>query len=108
MNVNPRSIYNKVEDFHTLVEIEEIDCIFMSESWERPNQPLEDIINLPNHTVISNPHQRNGQGGRPALIINHKKYNIKNITQTLIHIPWGTESVWAILTPKKIDKDSKI
>ena len=108
MNVNPRSVYNKLEDFHTLVEVEEIDCVFMSESWERPNQPLESIIQLPDHTVVSNPHQRDGQGGRPAIIINHKKYHIRNITQSLIKIPWGTEAVWAILTPKGITKSSKI
>ena len=33
--INPRSIYNKVKEFHTLVEQEDIDAIFMSESWER-------------------------------------------------------------------------
>ena len=108
MNLNPRSVYNKVEDFHTFVEVEEIDCIFLSESWERPDQPLEEIINLPDHTVVSNPHQRRGVGGRPAIIINHKKYNIRNITQSLIQIPWGTEAVWAIITPKSINKDTKI
>ena len=86
MNVNPRSIYNKVEEFHTFVEEEEIDCVFMSESWERPHQPLDEIINLPNHMVISNPHQRKGVGGRPALIINTQKYDVKNITQSLIQI----------------------
>ena len=72
----------------------------MSESWERPNQPLEKKNNLPGHTVVSNPHQRKGQRGRPALIINHKKYHVKNITQLLITIPLGTEAVWAIITPK--------
>ena len=40
MNINPRSVYNKILEFHTFVKEEEIDCIFMSESWERPNQPL--------------------------------------------------------------------
>ena len=108
MNVNPRSICYKVEDFHTLVEVEEIDCIFMSESWDRHEKNLEDIIHFPNHTVISNPHQRRDKGGRPALIINHTKYDIKNITQTLINIPWATEAVWAIITPKHLNKDSKI
>ena len=107
MNVNPRSIYNKIQDFHTFVEVERIDCIFMSESWE-PNQPLEEIINLPDQTIISNPHQRKGQGGRPALIINHKKYRIRNITQSLILIPWGIEAVWVILTPKEVPKESNI
>ena len=31
-NVNPRSIYNKRKEFETLVEKEELDLIFMSES----------------------------------------------------------------------------
>ena len=108
MNLNPHSVYNKVEDFHTFVDVEVIDCIFMSESWERLDQPLEEIIHLPDHTIISNPHQRRGQGGRPALIINHRKYIIKNLTQSLIQIPWGTEAVWALLTPKSVNKDSRI
>ena len=60
MNVNPQSIYNKTQEFHNFVKEEQIDCVFMSESWERPELPLDKIINLPNHTVISNPHQRKG------------------------------------------------
>ena len=108
MNVNPRSIYNKKEEFHTFVEEYSIDCVFMSESWERPDEPLEQIINLPNHTVISNPHQRKGVGGRPALIINHNKYHVRNITQSLVDIPWGVEATWAIISPKNITNDSSI
>jgi hypothetical protein len=108
MNVNPRSIYNKVTEFHTFVEEHSIDCVFMSESWERPDEPLEQIIKLPNHTVISNPHQRKGVGGRPALIINNTKYHIRNITQSLIEIPWGVEATWAIMTPKNVTNESSI
>ena len=108
MNVNPHSIYNKQNEFRNFVIEEEIDCIFMSESWERLEQPLEEVIHLPTHTVISNPHQRKGVGGRPALIINHVKYFIRNLTQTLIDIPWGVEAVWALITPKKTRSNSKI
>ena len=108
MNVNPRSVYNKILEFHTFVKEEEIDCIFMSESWERPNQPLESIIDLPNFKVISNPHQRKGVEGRPALIINSSKYHVKNLTQSLIEIPWGVEATWAIISPKYITSDSII
>ena len=108
MNVNPRSIYNKVKEFHNFVEEEEIDCVFMSESWERPDKPLEEIIKLPHHVVISNPHQRKGVGGRPALIINSTKYYVKNVTQHLVEIPWGVEATWAIITPKNLTSDSAI
>ena len=35
MNLNPRSIYNKIDEFVTFIEEEDIDLIFMSESHER-------------------------------------------------------------------------
>ena len=35
MNLNPRSIYNKINEFVTFIEEEDIDLIFMSESHER-------------------------------------------------------------------------
>ena len=108
MNVNPHSIYNKANEFHTFVEEHSIDCIFMSESWERPENTLDKIIKLTNHTIISNPSQRRGIGGRPALIINKEKYNVKNITQTLITIPWGVEATWAIISPRNVRSDSRI
>ena len=108
MNVNPRSIYNKAKEFQTFVEEEDIDCVFMSESWERPDMPLDTIINLPNHVVISNPHQRKGAGGRPALVINNKKFHVKNLTQSLIDIPWGVEATWAIISPKNVSSDSLV
>ena len=40
-NLNPRSIYNKADEFHTLVEEEELDLIFISESWEMEYLPLD-------------------------------------------------------------------
>ena len=107
-NLNPRSVYNKRDEFHTLVKEEELDAIFLSESWEREYLPLEKIINLEDHTVVSNVHQRTGIGGRPAIIANHKKYNIQNLTNTVIQIPWGVEAVWCLLTPKNVTHDSKI
>ena len=46
MNINPRSIYNKADEFLTLVEEYESQVIFMSETWDRINQPIEDLIKL--------------------------------------------------------------
>ena len=108
-NINPQSVYNKREEFVTFVENMESDVIFMSESWERSNFTLEEVMRpLVDHTVISNVHQREGRGGRPALIINSKKYFVQNITQSVIQIPWGVEAVWALITPKGIQSNSLI
>ena len=80
----------------------------MSESWERENLRLDEIIKLEDHSIISNVGQRSGVGGRPAIFANNKKYEVQNITNTLVQIPWGVEAIWCILTPKNVKNDSKI
>ena len=107
-NMNPRSVYNKVDEFHEFVNEEEIDLLFMSESWERDYLTLDEIIKLDDHVVVSNVSQRKGKGGRPAIIANKNKFDIQNVTNTLIQIPWGVEAVWCVLTPKNVQQNSKI
>ena len=112
MNVNPRSVYNKTEELQSLILKENIDCIFLSESWERPDFTLEQLLSdlQEEYKVISNPYSRTEgrQGGRPALIIKKNKYNIKNLTNTIINFPWNIEATWAALTPKNVTHDSLI
>ena len=107
-NLNPRSVYNKVDEFHTFVEQESVDLLFMSESWERDYLTLDEIIKLDDHTIISNVSQRKGTGGRPAIFVNNKKFDVQNVTNTLVQIPWGVEAVWCVLTPKNVTNNSKI
>ena len=80
----------------------------MSESWERENKTLHEIISLENYQVVSNAHQRKGQGGRPALVVNKNKFEVTNLTNTLFPIKWGVEAVWAVLTPKNLSPSSKV
>ena len=106
LNVNPRSVYNKISEFHTLVTQHEVDLVCMSEGWERENLTLDQIIQLEDYSIISNVHQRRGTGGRPAIIVNHKKYNVQNLTHKLINIPWGVEAVWCLISPKHVTNNS--
>ena len=106
--MNPRSVYNKADEFHTFVEEEDVDILFMSESWEREGLELDQIIHLEDHEVISNVHQRRGKGGRPALFVNKKKYHVKDITNKLVNVKWGVEAVWCLVTPKNVSQNSKI
>ena len=53
INLNPRSVYNKVDEFHTMVTELEGDII-----WERENLTLDKVINLDNYKIISNVHQQ--------------------------------------------------
>ena len=86
-NINPRSLYNKRSEFCTFIEQENIDVAFISETWENETETLEDIIDIENFKIIANVSQRNGRGGRPALVINQEKYLVKNLTNTTIHVP---------------------
>ena len=51
------------------------------------NRRLEDNFVLENFKVISNVYQRPGKSGRPAIIVNNEKYEIQDISNTLVHIP---------------------
>ena len=107
-NINPRSAYNKVEELETFIKEEMVDVLFLSESWERENLQLDELIHLENHKVISNVFQRKGKGGRPAIFVNTEKYHVQDITNTMVNIKWGVEAVWCSVTPKNVTKDSKI
>ena len=80
----------------------------MSESWEREEQTLDTVIDIDDFKVIYNVHQRTGKGGRPAIIANLKKFDIENLTNTTVEIPWGVEVVWATLTPKNVSNTSEV
>ena len=108
LNLNPRSIYNKVEEYVNFVKEEQVDLTCISESWERENLKLNEIISLQDYEIISNVFQRKGMGGRPAIIANKKKYDVEDLTKTVVSVPWGVEAVWALLTPKNTTISSKI
>ena len=64
---------NKVDEIKTFIKEEAIDVAFISESHERESKRLEDHFVLENFQVISNVYQRQGKGGRPAIIVNNEK-----------------------------------
>ena len=97
-----------MNEFVTFVNEEQIDLVCMYESWEQENLTLENGISIEDFKVISNVSQRKGTGGRPAIVVNSKKYHVENITQSVVSIPWGVEVVWAVLTPKNVSNESKI
>ena len=101
---------NKIDSITRFIEEENIDVAFISETHERENKRLEDHIKLDTHTIISNLYQRKAKdkGGRPALVVNRDKYNVENLTNTFINIPWGVEITWAMITPKQVGKDCVI
>ena len=108
MNINPRSLYNKVDDLKLILEQYEADCVFISESWERQKIGLKKLLNLDNYEIITNVHQRENGGGKPAIIIRTDKYFVKPLSPDIITVPIGVEAVWALITPKILNPRNKI
>ena len=100
INLNPRSIYNKTEDFRLILEQYSADCLTISESWERDNLSLSELLDLENYQIFSNVKQRDFKGGKPAIVINTEKYNAKPLCPDVITVPVGVEAVWVLISPK--------
>ena len=108
MNLNPRSIYNKLEEFPILLEQYEADVVCMSETWERDDLPLDQLLNLENFSIISNVKQREFRGGKPAILVNRDKYHVKHLCPEPITVPIGVEAVWVLISPKVRNPRNKI
>ena len=108
INLNPRSIYNKSEELKILIEQYKGEVICISESWERENYSLSQLLQLENYKVISNVKQREFAGGKPAIIINKEKYHIKELCPDPITVPIGVEAVWALITHKDKNPRSQV
>ena len=100
LNLNPRSLYNKAEEFRLLIEQTNCNLCFISESWDRNNEGLEEIIEMENFRFVKNQLQREEQGGKPALFVSSKDFYIKELCPSLFTVPPGVEAVWALLSPK--------
>ena len=108
INLNPRSIYNKSEDLRLLLEQYSVDCLTISESWERENQSLSQFLDLADYRVFTNVKQREFKGGKPAILIKTEKYHVKPLCPETITVPVGVEAVWALISPKIRNPSSKI
>ena len=108
MNLNPRSLYEKTDDLKLIIEQYQVDVVFVSESWERENLPLEQLIQIENFEIISTVKKRDFRGGNPALIINTEKYHVKKLCPDPITVPVGVEAIWALISPKTESYNAKV
>ena len=108
MNINPRSVYNKTDDFKLLLDQYEADIVCMSESWERDNYSLEDLLQLDTYTIVTNEVHRETSGGKPAILIKKEKFHVKPLCPNPITVPIGVECVWALVSPRHANSRSKV
>ena len=100
MNINPRSIYNKCDEFSLLLEQYAAEVICVSESFERDNLPLDKLLKLEDYEIISMVKRRQFKGGNPAILIKKEKFTIKRICPDPVCVPDGVEAIWALISPR--------
>ena len=91
-----------------MMEQMDVDICCISESWDRDNLPLEDIIQMEGYKVIKNVVQRNRKGGKPALVINEDKFIVKQLCPDVITVPVTVEAVWSLVIPKNLAGNSRV
>ena len=99
MMLNARSLYNKSNNFKTLLHQIIPEITLVSETWERQNLTLENLIESNNFKVISYKRPRTGRGqpgGGCAIIYNDNRFKV---TKLEIPVPDGVEAAWALFTP---------
>ena len=92
MNINPRSNYNKDEYFCLLLDMFESDVIFISDSWDWRDHPLDEVIKKEHFQIIKNNFQRDFKGGKPALFLNEEKHFVKPLCPEPLTVPIEVES----------------
>ena len=112
LNLNPRSFYNKADEFETLIEQLDTGVCCISESWDRSHvfggTLISEIIKIDGYRWVQNVAQRKKKGGKPAILVNEKMFHIKELCPDVITVPIGVEAVWALLTPKNLPPNSRI
>ena len=112
VNLNPRSLYNKQEEFRTMIDQTEAGVCCVSETWDRSHVTggalISDLIDIEGYKWVKNIVQRRRKGGKPAILANEKDYYVKELCPNVVTVPIDVEAVWILLTPRNRSSTSRI
>ena len=117
MVANLRSAYNKTKNIKRTLNTLGLDLMIASETWERPRHDLTNLLQTPNHSILSYCRGReapatrlDGQhagknypgntGGGAAIIYNKNTFEA---IDTEFGVPAGVEAVWGVFAPRGLD-----
>ena len=99
--LNARSLYNKSKNFKTFLTELGVEVAIVSETWERDEQSLKQLLNTENLKVESYCRPKviaNRQpGGGCAIVYNENRFTA---LPQYISVPKGVEACWLVLKPK--------
>ena len=101
-HINAQSLIPKLDEIKLLIENEDQDILFISETWLQPNIQ-DDLISIKNYNVFRNDKTLNSRGSGPCIYIKNifacKKY--ENIEITDGGPSKGIEDVWVSIQASK-------
>ena len=98
--MNARSLYNKPESFKTFLKELGVEAAIVSETWEREEESLEELLQMSNYKVHSYKRPKvkakKQPGGACAIVYNENRFKA---TKLDIAVPKGVEACWLLLKP---------
>ena len=98
--MNARSLYNKADNFKQFLSELGVEVAIVAETWEREEQSLEDLLQLPNYKVHSyrrpKAKAKKQPGGACALLYKETRFTG---TKLNVPVPKGVEACWLLLKP---------
>ena len=98
--LNCRSLYNKPDNFKKFMNELGIEVAIISESWEREELSLENLLQMPNYKVHSyrrpKTKAKKQPGGACAIIYKETRFKANKLN---VYVPNGVEACWIILKP---------
>ena len=98
--MNARSLYNKADNFKTFMKELSVEVGIVSETWEREEQSLEQLLQMSGYNVHSYKRPKvkakKQPGGACAIIYNEKRFKA---TKLDVAVPKGVEACWLLLKP---------
>ena len=95
--INCRSLANKRNNLTEMMNQISPDLILASETWERENLRLDDILKSRTYKSFSYFRKSKSPGGGCAIIYNETRFKV---FQPDIFVPEGVEAIWAVIVPK--------
>ena len=84
ITLNPRSLYNKMDQFRTMVEQTEVGVCFISETWDRTHlkkgKLISESLEIEGYKWVRNVCQSNRGRGKPHILISEKDFHITEIS----------------------------
>ena len=100
--MNARSLYNKPENFKTFLKELGVEVAIVSETWEREEQSLEELLQMTNYKIHSYKRPKvkakKQPGGACAIVYNEVRFKA---TKLDVPVPKGVEACWLLLKPLK-------